>query len=497
MATCLPRLRFTIRSALIGVALLSLNLAGALATANVGGDWPRERIMVGAKRGGDNRILEKRDEYGVGCLYNGCFNMSDGRGSLRLTEVWRPPLPAIRLQVWSPLIASVSITVLVLILSSWSGPAGGVAPDAGAGRRAGRSTARTAARWVLLIVSLIALNVAGAVHRPGFDLYEHDAAHPPSPAHQEGLAGTRSSSWRQTYSSHHRYTLKFVGDFDPARRSSKASVVDDDPTADCFRMEYHDLFVGPPKVLNIEVDGVFIERCQMETGGILPSHEDETRLPDAIFQDSPDGEATIDFRSDGGILAHAGRPGKRLTQPRFIRTPTFSFLEMHGLALASVAITALVLVAVFRRLGPRQRRVLAIALALVGLNAAAAFASYKIGEPPRLLSRLETWGRREQRFPDDYQSGTGPLVGRLEEYFSDGSRTVSTKDHNAPSWRLERAERPSPPPTFLGIWWPAIVDVSITIAILVLGVPRRRGRGPGADALAASDLADRSMTARG
>jgi hypothetical protein len=236
-----------------------------------------------------------------------------------------------------------------------------------------------------------------------------------------------------------------VGDFDPARRSSRASYVDDDPTTDCLRMDYHDLFIGRPKVLNVEVDGILVERCPMETGGRDVHHEDETHLPPAIFQDSPDGEATLDFRSDGGIDAYAGRPGKRLTPPRPIRTPTFSPLEMQGPLFASVAITALVLVAVFRRLGPRQRRVLCLVLALAGLNVAAALASRKIGEPPRLLSQLE-----------NYTGSGASRVVRREEYFSDGSRLTYTQDRGAQSWRLATVERPNSPPTLLQIGWPAI-----------------------------------------
>lgn len=481
----LPSSRFTIRSALIGVALVGLNLAAALATANAGGDWPQPRLMPPSRRGGDLCAVDGRDEYGVGCLYNGPFNMSDGRGSLRLTEVWRAPLPATPLQVWSPFIAGVSITVLVLVLSSWSrsGRPGGVASDAGGGRPAGRSALRTAARWALLIVSLVALDIAGAVHRPGFNLYEHDAAHPPSPAHGKRGAGAGRGGPLAKYSPHHQYTLKFVGEFDPARQSSRAALIDDDPTTDCLRMEYNDLFVEPPKVLNVEVDGILVERCPMETGGPQPLHEDETRLPDAIFQDSPDGEATIDFRSDGSILASAGRAGKRLTPPHLIRTPTFSPLQMHGPLFASVAITGLVLVAVCRRLGPRQRRVFGIVLALVGLNAVAAFVSHRIGEPPRLLSQLETGGRRG-----------GALVVRREEYYSDGSRLALTKVNRAPSWRLEHGEKPSPPPTFLQIWWPVIAGASITILVFgALWLRRRRRR---ADPVVASARDDRSMATR-
>ncbi|MGP0064669.1 MAG: hypothetical protein ACLQGP_13860 [Isosphaeraceae bacterium] len=467
MAIRLPQMRLTVRSSLIGVALVGLNLAAALATANAGGDWPRRSMVVGGRTPGDvYRAVDGRDEYGVGCLYAGYFHTTDGRGSVRLSEVWRAPLPATRLQVWSPVIASVSITVLVLALScwSWNGPPRCAHSDAGGRQRPGSSTLRTAARWGLLITSLIALNLAGAVHRPGFNLYDHDAAHPPSPAHHAELARSRSSPWREAYRPCHQYALKFVGDFDPAR-SGRAIGFGDDATTDCQRIEYRDLFVGTPKVLNIEVDGLLVERCPMETGGRNPDHEDEARLPDAIFQDSPNGEASIDFQSDGGIRAYAGRAGKMLTRPRPIRSPTFSSLEMHGPLVASVAITGLVLVIVFRRLGPRERRVLCIVMALAGLNAAAAFVSHQIGEPPRLLSRLETWGQRG-----------GSHVERREEYFSDGSRLVSTNENEAPSWRLAHIERPSPPPTFLKIGWPAIAGA--LISTLILGIWSHRASRP-------------------
>ena len=210
-----------------------------------------------------------------------------------------------------------------------------------------------------------------------------------------------------------------------------------------------DLFVGTPSVLNIERDGFLIERLAMEFEDPDPRDGNQTVLPEVIFQESSEGEATIDFRADGSVVGFAGRPGKELSPPRIIRPSTFSFLEMHWPLIASAATTVLVLVMAFRRLSPRQVRTLGLILVLVGINTASALVSLTTREPPRLLSKM--WAN-----------------GYIEEYYSDGSRHIYATGSGGVPRRATRIERPSPPPTSLQIWWPVLASGSITILILGL-----------------------------
>jgi hypothetical protein len=59
----LPKVRFTIRSLLVAVALVALNLAGAVAS-------PRKGWIVGGMAGGPGSFYHDwRPEYGLICTY--------------------------------------------------------------------------------------------------------------------------------------------------------------------------------------------------------------------------------------------------------------------------------------------------------------------------------------------------------------------------------------------------------------------------------------------
>jgi hypothetical protein len=217
----LPKVRFTIRSLLVAVALVALNLAGAVAS-------PRKDWSVRGIAGGPGSFYHDwRPEYGLICTYEGKTQSTTGPIVYKLWSVERAPLPPSLLQAWSPVIASVSITLLVLTLRPWyratvsrSAPpqTGGAAPTRRPrewlaprlmaiivamiamifvymvfepirlvyrvaivglvllvcmwGRGAVLPRLWPAARWVLLVVALIALNLVSAVSPPSFNLYE-------------------------------------------------------------------------------------------------------------------------------------------------------------------------------------------------------------------------------------------------------------------------------------------------------------------------------------
>ena len=351
----LTRRSFTIRSLMVAVALVALNLTGAIATfkychgpqtpelGGFGGDAPRQVAE-------DGFIWEY-----------GWPNTQTLRSEL--VYVMRVPLPPTLLRIWSPVMASASITLLVLIvwLWDWGALRRGMARDTG---RAAYTRPRRlwltprwsvivipmsneefqmfcwlwlAARWmVVIIVAPIALNLAAAVSRPTPDGYKVQLA----------MTGLLPS-----------------------------------PHAPDHVLDYRDLFAGTPRLLNVGIDGGIVHRLRMDVPGedvlrvigghpapMAASHEETPRVPargeDAMVafaevQRSSDagsaiGEATIDYRSDGGIVAYAGRPGKMLSHPRWLRPPSFSFLEMRWPVVASASITVLVLVLLWRR-ARRQR----------------------------------------------------------------------------------------------------------------------------------------------
>ena len=429
----MPRIpfRFTIRSMIIAVALVALNLAGAVATPK--GDWGGMGLGGWGK---EFAHFDRRVEYGVACFYGGPIRQTNGRIGARLTEVWRLPLPPALLQVWSPVIASASITLLVLTVCLRDSGALPESVPADVGWR-GRSLPPHlwfAARWVMVAIALIGLNLASALYQPTFDLYKQDPEHPANGSHA-ALPGTVSGKV-------HLYVLQFVGDFGTGVQS--ADTLPEPPPYVDLQLGYHDLFTAIPRVLNLAIDGTTVERCAMEVDGMA-----QKRLPEVLFQDSPMGEATIDFKPDGSIIGYEGRPGRIMSRPRVLRPPSFSFLEMRWPMIACASTTVLVLAVTLRHLNRRQIRRLVLIVALAAINLAGVFVSYAIGERPRLLS--ETWG----------------FAGAGEQYFSDGSRHFHEGGLGTPR-RVTRIERPNPEPSLLQTWWPILASTSITV--LVLGI---------------------------
>src|SRR5262249_9263129 len=95
------------------------------------------------------------------------------------TRVLRRPLPPTLLQIWSPVIAGVSITLLILSVAR-AGP--GPQRRSGSPKLGRRLCARQhglgiVARWGMIVVALMGLNLASAVYRPLPDPAEEWLAH--------------------------------------------------------------------------------------------------------------------------------------------------------------------------------------------------------------------------------------------------------------------------------------------------------------------------------
>ncbi len=150
--------RSIIEQAVIAAALACLNGAGAVAT------WNNAHVRQQACRVG---IVDKswgstfRDESG-----NVRFRLGQlATGEHLVRVMWLPWLPTF-VEIWSPVIASVSVTLLALVVVP-------VCPVS----RSRRGTPKTAsdvakrrspfrlARWATIAAALIGLNVAGALYR--------------------------------------------------------------------------------------------------------------------------------------------------------------------------------------------------------------------------------------------------------------------------------------------------------------------------------------------
>jgi hypothetical protein len=125
------------------VGLTALNLGGAVAS------W-RSDVPVQASEDlvSDGRSTIVRDGNGQRFLSEGDFETG-----FRLSRVLREPPPPTRLQVWAPLVASVSFTVLILAVR-W---------------RPSAARPRHALRWIAIGAALTGVNLAAAVYRPFVD----------------------------------------------------------------------------------------------------------------------------------------------------------------------------------------------------------------------------------------------------------------------------------------------------------------------------------------
>ncbi len=362
----LPRVRFTIRSLILVVALEALNLGAIIATPRVNfrrRPWTSSRGLIYA---------DQRREYGVSCTYATPSAETHKTIGARIVSVGRNFEPTV-LQVWSRAIASASITLLVLTGSAWDWGTVRRSTTTHTGEVAHGRRARSwlvarlgvmvialitiaiigmvfrpivndyraaivglilmavlwdwvpvmprvwpVVRWVLLVIGLVALNLAGAAFPPAFNVYERTWSNS-SPRPPRGFG------------------IRFVGDFSPNPSLTARPI--EPPPGTRLELDYCDLFEGLPRVLNLSVDGTLVQRSPMEVALPPPN-----RLPEVIFQDDPIGEATIEFGEDGRVVGYVGRPGKMMSAPRLLRPPSISFLDMHLPIMSSASFTLLAFV---------------------------------------------------------------------------------------------------------------------------------------------------------
>lgn len=175
-------MRYSIRSLAVAVALAGINLAGMLTTAKF---FPREFPPLGMGWGkgwgacytneqGETFLSRRGPLQGRGeppvvdaakQVEASLRRQADPDDGLRLVLVEIRPLPPGLVAIWAPVIASVSITLLVLFVP-WGRPSGERGPSPPA-TQASRSPAKVSvARWIVIVVALVGLNLAGAVYRP-------------------------------------------------------------------------------------------------------------------------------------------------------------------------------------------------------------------------------------------------------------------------------------------------------------------------------------------
>jgi hypothetical protein len=296
------RLRFTTRSLMLAVLLAGLNLAGALATSSY---YPRQQLVLGDLNNFSARTIGHTDEHGLTYTYQvrgsekPGWRMSDPRRGWRMSELRRDPVPPTLLQMWSPIMASVSISLLILLIPFGSRASGRrsapINDDRGGG--SGRwSRWLIAARMIAVVLALILFNVAGAVSGPR-------------------------------------------------------------PEHSYIPLEYREFFGGTPRMLVIRMEGTTIKRRRALDAsdwlGRLASLGMEAGTLDDGGYDLE--EATIEYRNDTSIVSYAGIPEKKLSRPHLISPPSRSFLELWWTLIGTSSVT---IVAIFfwRRIRSKDRQ---------------------------------------------------------------------------------------------------------------------------------------------
>jgi hypothetical protein len=270
---CRVRAAYSDRALVTAVALVSLNLAGAIATSAY---YPKERMHVGVESLGLTSVVRGADGF------TSVYQEVSG-GGYRLTEVVREPLPPSLLRIWSPVVASALITLLVLVVpSAHPDLRHNVAtPYAGGGQPDRLHFLRPSARWLTIIAALIGLNIAGAVSRP------------------------------------------------PPDRSDIA-------------LAYDSLFGGVPSVIILKIDGRAVAQRLVDGSDLLrptgPGDSEQARDDGSRI-----GEGTINYKTDGSIVAYSGSPGHVPSRSSVIWPPTRSLLETWSPLVISASTTLLVL----------------------------------------------------------------------------------------------------------------------------------------------------------
>jgi hypothetical protein len=203
----------------------------------------------------------------------------------RLIEVIREPLPPTLLRIWSPLIASTAITLLVLVVPPARLASRTTTTISNAG---GDSPIRPNLRWrvarvAAIVAALFGLNLAGVVSRA------------------------------------------------PPVRSDIA-------------LDYPNLFGGVPSALVFRTDSQTVVRLPVDWSDLPgpPAYGERDRSGGYRIS-----EETIDYKTNGSIVAYGGSPGQMPFRSHVIRPPMRSLLEIWSPVVTSASITLLVLASLY------------------------------------------------------------------------------------------------------------------------------------------------------
>ena len=272
------RVRFTTASLMLAILLLGLNLAGGLATSRYDPETPYPGAIM---FDGSREFPTLPDQDGMSYVYRPDHRHVARCDGWRLVSVGRRPLPPTPLRIWSPVLASVSVTLLILLVPCRRAMRSiGLLRSTRSDRSQLVGRAPRVIRDLAIVLALLALNIAGAASRP--------------------LPGRSSID------------------------------------LDCRRM-----FGGVPRTLAIRIDGTIVQRHPLDGSDqgvwFLPCTDP---LDEQLYTLR---EGTIEYRPDGRIVAYAGSPEQKASRPFLIRPPTRTFVEVWWPVLSSGAITLLVM----------------------------------------------------------------------------------------------------------------------------------------------------------
>ena len=276
--------RFAIQSVMVAVAMAALNLRGAIAVSKT---RPRAFVMK-SSRSSDQLRTSNFPTDALRCLFR-----RDTSANLVVKRALQEPLAETLAQIWSPVIASASFTILVLALSLSRplelrrGPRGQV--DEIPRERPMRW--RQVTNRVMIAVALIGLNFAGAAYSPTLGPAELELA---LQYHKGGI-----------------YLIKADGSFEPQHTGQEHLIFTR------YRVPSTGQALSPLEVANAESHGISV--------------------------------TTIVLGTDGSILGYGGRPGDVTSTPIVLRRPLRSLLGMWWPLIASTLATMLVAVVLWRR----------------------------------------------------------------------------------------------------------------------------------------------------
>lgn len=310
---------------MVAVALVGLNLAGAIAAAKNHHVRFSPKVRDTSHFSRTWTSIETEDGRGIKSArrsfvfqhLNGTIEVGRGYGSPRqeLERIVLAPPPTTTLQVWSPLIASVLLTILVAVVPR---------PPSSLPRRSLDSTGDPlllvrqwgpgpTPRWLIAVSALVGLNLLAALYRQP-DPYD-ERIESPLRSTAELLAGT--DGW-----------------------------VEIQPRGNPLVME-PDGFRG---LLTSLGGGVVIK----PDGSLISASSTDGRdRPVRNRDDRGRHLGTIVYQPDGGIVGYEGKPGEMQGAPHVIRPPLHSFLGMWWPVMASAAIT-LVAVGILSRQALRR-----------------------------------------------------------------------------------------------------------------------------------------------